>query len=195
MGADALLGSADQVNGLKPDIELDLGSLKDGAYRDGELLAAILALPDAGAGGLSFQVVVIPYGAAMGAYGAAGPADSLKVLAGLVGVLEVGGIEVRHDLYFPGGCFVATKLGSLSKNKTRCGSFSSWAIRIRFERNSKELSRRTSHAPSFSLVTPSSGCAPYSTGCMEYGHGLFGWSLSTIIRAYVMAGSQEVSLF
>ena len=52
-------------------------SLKDGAHGHGELLAAVLALPEARTVGLALEGVVLAYCTAMGASRAAGLADRL----------------------------------------------------------------------------------------------------------------------
>jgi hypothetical protein len=98
--AHALLGGAKKEHGLKPHVQGDLGSLKDRSHGHGELLPAILALPEAGARRLALKLVVAPYDAAVRAYGAVGPLKALKVLAGLIGVLKVGLVEAAvsgHD--------------------------------------------------------------------------------------------------
>ena len=55
--ADALLGRANKEHRLKPDMQLDVAGLKNGADLDGEWLAALVALVSAYAGALALQLV------------------------------------------------------------------------------------------------------------------------------------------
>lgn len=96
VAAHALLGRAEKEHGLQPDIEFDLGTLKHRPYGHCELLSAILALPEAGACGLTSEAVMASYDPAMGADRARGPLKALKVFAGLIRVLEMRLIEGRH---------------------------------------------------------------------------------------------------
>lgn len=96
VAAHALFAGAEQEHGLKPDVELDLGLLKDGAYGHAELLTASVALPQAGAGGLPLKSVVVANDPAVGADRAVRPAHPLQVLAGSFGVLEVGLVKCAH---------------------------------------------------------------------------------------------------
>ena len=52
-GANALLGRSHELSGQHPLAEWDVGALHDGADGDGEGLAAVLALVDAGARALA----------------------------------------------------------------------------------------------------------------------------------------------
>jgi hypothetical protein len=90
----SLLAGTDQVNRLHPLVQGHLAALEHCANRHRELVAAILALVHAWAVRLAVQyVVILTHAAAVRADRAVRPTDSLKVLAGLGGVLEVGLVE------------------------------------------------------------------------------------------------------
>lgn len=59
LAADALLAGSYQVAGLQPLVQDDFAIGKQDADRHGELLAVILAFPDAGTMGLTFGLVVL----------------------------------------------------------------------------------------------------------------------------------------
>ena len=89
VGGHALLARCQQVRRQQPLVERDLATLEHGADRDGELLAAFVALVEAGAVGLALQLLDA-VGSALpqcGQYGPCGHAG-LQVLAGLVVVGE-----------------------------------------------------------------------------------------------------------
>jgi hypothetical protein len=88
--ATAFLAGTDQVNRLHPLMKRNLAALKYGAYGGRELLAAGFALVDAWAMRFPVQRVMTSYDAAVRAYRAFGPADSLKIFARFFCVLEVG---------------------------------------------------------------------------------------------------------
>src|SRR5689334_7556838 len=96
----ALFGRAEQVYGLKPYVELDLGTLKDGADCHAELLTTVFALPQSRTMRLAFKgVMVAAYRSAVRAYRAIGPAHGFKVFASGVGVLKMRLIQMRmHDV-------------------------------------------------------------------------------------------------
>lgn len=95
VAAHALLGRAEQIDRLQPDIQLDLGTLKDCPNGHGKRFAAVTALVEAFAGRIPIKrVMLLAHNAAMRAYRAIRPADGFKVLAGLVGALEMGLVQV-----------------------------------------------------------------------------------------------------
>jgi hypothetical protein len=89
--AHALLGGAQQVHRQEPFVDRYLGSLHDGADRHRELLAAVVALDDAGAVRLALQPGDALLLAAVGADRAVRPQATLQVLA--------GGILVGEDRF------------------------------------------------------------------------------------------------
>lgn len=98
MGGNAFLAGSHQFDGEQPLIERDFGAFKDGANRDGELLAAFGALVQAGAVRLAskgFDLLRVCI-AAMRANGAIGPALRLKMNAGGVGIGIDRVIESGH---------------------------------------------------------------------------------------------------
>lgn len=99
MRANRLLARANQVHGEKPLVQRNFAIGKDGADDNGELLAAVLALPQAWARALALQFVVLADNGAVRADHAIRPAQRFKVFAGFVGVLEVRSEDVsgRHD--------------------------------------------------------------------------------------------------
>lgn len=102
--ANAPLAGAHQVHSLEPDIQSDFAALKDRADSDRELIGAGAALVNTGACGRALQVVMAIHNAAMRADNPTGPAQSLKVLAGLFCVLEVGLVKdcFSHDAFSNG---------------------------------------------------------------------------------------------
>lgn len=97
MGAATLLGGAQKIDRLKHLIQRDLGAFKDGADLDGELLAAVRALPQAKPA-LAEIVVLAAYGAAMRAHGAFGPQQPFEFIEGGGFVVKVGGGQGGHGL-------------------------------------------------------------------------------------------------
>jgi len=94
--AHALLAGAHQVAGLQPDVKLDLAGLEHSADRDGELLAALSALVQAGAMGGAGELVELVDHSAVRTDDAIGPAQTFKVRARGFFVLEVRlVVEVR----------------------------------------------------------------------------------------------------
>ncbi len=106
VGTHALLAAAKQVSGEQPLMKGNLGALEQRADRDGELLAAIVALNDALAQlpigmrlGLAATLGREPLGRlafTMGADRAIRPVERFKVLAGCVFVLKARGVDVFH---------------------------------------------------------------------------------------------------
>lgn len=93
LATDALLAGAHQVGGLEPLVERHLAVLEHGANGHAELAAAVLALPQARTVRGALELVVLANRAAMRAHRAIRPAQSFKMLAGLVGVLIVREVE------------------------------------------------------------------------------------------------------
>jgi hypothetical protein len=96
-GGDALLAGAHQVDDLKPKVQRQVRRLENGAHAHGEGLAALIALIETLAGGLSGQflnplTIAI---AAMMANRAVRPKARLNVSEGFVFVLKVRSIENR----------------------------------------------------------------------------------------------------
>lgn len=91
----ALLRGREKVSRQEPLGQGDLRPLEDGADRDREGLPAIAALQEARAGGLAREAVGV-LRAAVRADGTIGPADLLKVLAGLVLVVVDRVGQVAH---------------------------------------------------------------------------------------------------
>ena len=90
VGANALLAAAHEMGGLKPQVQRQAALLEDRALADGELLAAVVALPEAidglalgialgGLGGLDGQSAHALGDATVGAMGrlSTGPHDAL----------------------------------------------------------------------------------------------------------------------
>ena len=57
--ADALLARAEQIDCLKPDIQLHMAGLENGSHADGEWLAARIALVEADAGGFALSAPLL----------------------------------------------------------------------------------------------------------------------------------------
>jgi hypothetical protein len=75
-------------------MERHLGAFKDSSDRNGKLATAILAFPKTGSVRLTLQrIVLVAHAAAVRALRTMRPAHGFKVLAGFVGVLELGLIE------------------------------------------------------------------------------------------------------
>ena len=84
--ADAFLARANQEHRLKPDMQLDVAGLEDGADLDSEGLAAAIALVGAYAGAIALQLAyAVLAGATVRANGAIGPHAGLdKFIGGLL---------------------------------------------------------------------------------------------------------------
>jgi len=95
--ADAFLAGAHQVDRLQPDGHLDMAVLENGADLDRELLAAFLAVTQAGA--RRFAVELMDAGriavTAVRADRAGRPQPSLDIGVGGFFVFELGGVEIR----------------------------------------------------------------------------------------------------
>jgi hypothetical protein len=100
MGADALLAGAHKVRGEQPLVERNLGAFEHSANGDGILLAASVALDEAGAVGLAFKALLIVARTTVRANRAVRPMQGFEILASLVGVLEARckEVRVRHAL-------------------------------------------------------------------------------------------------
>src|SRR5262249_39802083 len=97
VAANALLRGAQKEHRLQPDMQRDMAGLEDSADLDGKGLAAVVALVDAYAGALARQLAAVIHSAAMRADAAFPPYAALdKIICGLF-VVEVGGVEYRHD--------------------------------------------------------------------------------------------------
>ena len=96
LAAAARLAGTQQVDRGKPFGEGNLAALKDAADSYGELFAAVLALPQAGAVSLTLELVVIANRATVRAGDAVRPAQGFEVLAGLSVVAEVVGDAGRE---------------------------------------------------------------------------------------------------
>jgi hypothetical protein len=84
MGREALLAGGVEIDGMNPDVQLDLAALEHGANGHREGLAARTALVDAGTGRLAGELGSFVDDAAMRADWAIGPVERLKVLASRV---------------------------------------------------------------------------------------------------------------
>src|SRR5690606_9312307 len=98
VGAHTLLGSGHEVSSQHPLVEWDLGALEHGADRNREGLTAFIALIDAGACGLPFQLsdAGLVGVLAMRADRTIGPVDGLKVFASLLLVVVDRCGQVEH---------------------------------------------------------------------------------------------------
>lgn len=96
IGANALLAGRDQEDGLQPDMQLHMAGLEDGANLYGEGLAALIALVEAQAGALAFQLSAAIHDAAMRADAALWPNMRLYELVGGFFVVKVRGRKDRH---------------------------------------------------------------------------------------------------
>ena len=95
--ADPLLARTNQEDGLKPNVQLDVARLEDGADLDGEWLAAVIALVHANAGALAFQLAAAIDHAAVRANAAIGPDARLDKLVCGFFIVKVGCREYGHD--------------------------------------------------------------------------------------------------
>ena len=80
---NALLAGAQQMRGEYPFSQEEFGTFIDGADSDGELVPANAAVIPTRPHRLSTKGFHLVLGAAVGAIGTIGPADRLKVFAGL----------------------------------------------------------------------------------------------------------------
>jgi hypothetical protein len=87
------------MNGLQPQMQLDLAALKNRADRYRKLLTAISALPQTRSMRFASKSEVFAYTSAMRAYRAMRPAQSLKIFTRFIFVLELRLIQYRfsHD--------------------------------------------------------------------------------------------------
>lgn len=86
-GRGAGAGGDEEVDGLQPLMQGELGVLEDGADGDGELTEAGRAFPQTGAGGGRLEAADAGCGA-VGADRTAGPAAGFEIRAGRVGIGE-----------------------------------------------------------------------------------------------------------
>ena len=115
----ALLAPGDQIHRLKPDVHRNLAVLKDGADLDGERLAALIALPQARAGGLALELADALHAAAMRADGAIRPQPRLNVSVGRFFVVKVRGGKVRHGRLRFVGTYLRRTSGYVKYNNAK----------------------------------------------------------------------------
>ena len=94
---NALLGRAEQVDRLQPDVQLDVAALEHGADLDGEGLAAGVALVEADAGGLAPHLRDALAALAMRAHRAFRPHACFEPSVGGFFVQQVRRVELGHD--------------------------------------------------------------------------------------------------
>ncbi len=85
------------MNGKNPFVERNFGALKHGSDSDGERAGAVIALVDAGAGALAFQLRDFARAATMGANRPIRPAILFHVLTALLSVL-VNRVRYVHNI-------------------------------------------------------------------------------------------------
>jgi hypothetical protein len=90
VGAKALLGSRQQVDGLEPEVHRNMAILKNGPDLDGKLLPAGIALIEANAGSLAVHLADSLFAPAVGANRAMEPYPSLDKGIGGFFILQVG---------------------------------------------------------------------------------------------------------
>ena len=119
LGGDAFLAGGKEVRSKNPLAERDLGALKNGSDRDAELLAAIVALKQAFAMGLTFKPCRVDR-AAMRANRIAGPKLIFEMGAGRIVVVVslIREVELHDGLLFERGesavkmrCTVSSSMG------------------------------------------------------------------------------------
>jgi hypothetical protein len=99
MGRYAFLAGCHEMKAQYPLRQWNVAALHDGTNRHSEMLAALIADMQAFTMGFAVKLcdLILVGIAAMGAVRAIGPADGLKMLAGLVLVVKNGVCEVRHN--------------------------------------------------------------------------------------------------
>jgi hypothetical protein len=131
IGRDALLAGARQVDNLKPQMQRQVGTLKDGSLSNGELSLALVAFVKAKAGSLALHLAdALGVGiAAMRANRPSRPKPVLYIRESSVFVDEVGGVEDRgsHESKVPkefdGVSFVRVPLSVCARSVTPTFSF------------------------------------------------------------------------
>ena len=92
--------AAKQINGLKPNVQLDMAGLKNGPHADGEGLAAGVALVQADAGCFAFEGSAIVHDPAVRADAPERPQPSFDVGEGGFFTMEmIGGKSGLHGVF------------------------------------------------------------------------------------------------
>ena len=92
-GADALLGGAEEVDDLQPQVKRQVAGLEDGPHTHGERLFASVALAQAGAGGLAIEAADAFSFSAMRANRTVRPQARFDIGEGAGFGLHMGGVE------------------------------------------------------------------------------------------------------